>query len=172
MLFEKAKRPQISGALTPAQCAELKRSYPDVELVVKSSEVRRITDDEYRAEGIDVVKDMSGCDVLLGVKEVPLNELIPDTTYLFFSHTYKLQPTTPSPPHHLDKRIRLIDCELVKRANGRRVIGFGRWAGIVERTTGCAHGACGTARLPFRARLIVRKKDMVSHAKASTCQAT
>ena len=118
--------------LTPAQCAELKRLYPDVELVVESSEVRRIGDDEYRQEGIDVVTDLQGCDVLLGVKEVPLNELRGDTTYLFFSHTYKLQPYNAELLRTIvDKRIRLIDYELIKRANGRRVIGFGRWAGIV-----------------------------------------
>lgn len=154
--------------LTPAQCAELKRSYPDVELVVESSEVRRITDDEYRAEGIDVVKDLSGCDVLLGVKEVPLNELIPDTTYLFFSHTYKLQPYNARLLRTIvDKRIRLIDYELIKRANGRRVIGFGRWAGIVGaynglRAWGMRHG---TFALP-RAIDCADMKDMVSHAKA------
>ncbi|MGB0179839.1 MAG: NAD(P)-dependent oxidoreductase [Flavobacteriales bacterium] len=154
--------------LTPAQCAELKRSYPDVELVVESSEVRRITDDEYRAEGIDVVKDLSGCDVLLGVKEVPLGELIPDTTYLFFSHTYKLQPYNAKLLRTIvDKRIRLIDYELIKRANGRRVIGFGRWAGIVGaynglRAWGMRHG---TFALP-RAIDCADMKDMVSHAKA------
>ena len=84
--------------LTPAQCAELKRLYPEVELVVEASEVRRITDDEYREEGIEVVDTLVGadCDVLLGVKEVPLDQLIPDTTYLFFSHTYKLQPDVES----------------------------------------------------------------------------
>lgn len=154
--------------LTPAQCAELKRSYADVELVVESSEVRRITDDEYRAEGIDVVKDLSGCDVLLGVKEVPLDELIPDTTYLFFSHTYKLQPYNAKLLRTIvDKRIRLIDYELIKRANGRRVIGFGRWAGIVGaynglRAWGMRHG---TFALP-RAIDCADMKDMVSHAKA------
>ena len=154
--------------LTPAQCAELKRSYPEVELVVESSEVRRITDDEYRAEGIDVVKDLGGCDVLLGVKEVPLNELIPDTTYLFFSHTYKLQPYNAKLLRTIvDKRIRLIDYELIKRANGRRVIGFGRWAGIVGaynglRAWGMRHG---TFALP-RAIDCADMKDMVSHAKA------
>jgi len=154
--------------LTPAQCAELKRSYPDVELVVESSEVRRITDDEYRAEGIDVVKDLDGCDVLLGVKEVPLNELIPDTTYLFFSHTYKLQPYNAKLLRTIvDKRIRLIDYELIKRANGRRVIGFGRWAGIVGAYNGLrAWGVRnGTFALP-RAIDCADMKDMLSHAKA------
>ena len=154
--------------LTPAQCAELKRSYPDVELVVESSEVRRITDDEYRAEGIDVVKDLSGCDVLLGVKEVPLDELIPDTTYLFFSHTYKLQPYNAKLLRTIvDKRIRLIDYELIKRANGRRVIGFGRWAGIVGAYNGLRAWGMrnGTFALP-RAIDCADMKDMVSHAKA------
>ena len=154
--------------LTPAQCAELKRSYPDVELVVESSEVRRITDDEYRAEGIDVVKDLDGCVVLLGVKEVPLNELIPDTTYLFFSHTYKLQPYNAKLLRTIvDKRIRLIDYELIKRANGRRVIGFGRWAGIVGAYNGLrAWGVrYGTFALP-RAIDCADMKDMLSHAKA------
>ena len=154
--------------LTPAQCAELKRLYPEVELVVESSDVRRITDDEYRAEGIDVVQELDGCDVLLGVKEVPVDQLIPDTTYLFFSHTYKLQPYNAKLLRAIvDKRIRLIDYELIKRANGRRVIGFGRWAGIVGaynglRAWGLRHG---TFALP-RAIDCTDMKDMIGHAKA------
>lgn len=154
--------------LTPAQCAELKRLYPDVDLVVESSEVRRIGDDEYRQEGIDVVTDLQGCDVLLGVKEVPLNELREDTTYLFFSHTYKLQPYNAKLLRTIvDKRIRLIDYELIKRANGRRVIGFGRWAGIVGaynglRAWGLRHK---TFELP-RAIDCQDMKEMLAHAKA------
>ena len=154
--------------LTPAQCAELKRSYPEVELVVESSEVRRIGDDEYRAEGIDVVQDLSGCDVLLGVKEVPLDMLIPDTTYLFFSHTYKLQPYNAKLLRTIvDKRIRLIDYELIKRPNGQRVIGFGRWAGIVGAYNGLR--AWGLRHVSFdlpHAIDCADMKEMVGHAKA------
>ena len=154
--------------LTPAQCAELKRLYPDVELVVESSEVRRIGDDEYRQEGIDVVTDLQGCDVLLGVKEVPLNELRGDTTYLFFSHTYKLQPYNAKLLRTIvDKRIRLIDYELIKRANGRRVIGFGRWAGIVGAYNGLR--AWGLRHKTFdlpRAIDCQDMKEMLAHAKA------
>ena len=154
--------------LTPAQCAELKRLYPDVELVVESSEVRRIGDDEYRQEGIDVVTDLQGCDVLLGVKEVPLNELREDTTYLFFSHTYKLQPYNAKLLRTIvDKRIRLIDYELIKRANGRRVIGFGRWAGIVGAYNGLR--AWGLRHKTFdlpRAIDCQDMKEMLAHAKA------
>ena len=154
--------------LTPAQCAELKRLYPDVDLVVESSEVRRIGDDEYRQEGIDVVTDLQGCDVLLGVKEVPLNELRDDTTYLFFSHTYKLQPYNAKLLRTIvDKRIRLIDYELIKRANGRRVIGFGRWAGIVGAYNGLR--AWGLRHKTFdlpRAIDCQDMKEMLAHAKA------
>ena len=107
--------------LTPAQCADLKALYPEVELVVESSGVRRIQDEEYRALGVEVVSDMSDCDVLLGVKEVPVDELIADKTYLFFSHTYKLQPYNAKLLRAIvDKRIRLIDYELIKRTNGSR----------------------------------------------------
>ena len=154
--------------LTPAQCAELKRLYPDVELVVESSEVRRIGDDEYRQEGIDVVTDLQGCDVLLGVKEVPLNELRDDTTYLFFSHTYKLQPYNAKLLRTIvDKRIRLIDYELIKRANGRRVIGFGRWAGIVGAYNGLR--AWGLRHKTFDLPCAIDcqdMKEMLAHAKA------
>ena len=156
--------------LTPAQCAELKRLYPEVELVVEASEVRRITDDEYREEGVEVVDTLvdAGCDVLLGVKEVPLDELIPDTTYLFFSHTYKLQPYNAKLLRTIvDKRIRLIDYELIKRASGKRVIGFGRWAGIVGAYN--ALRAWGLRHRSFNLPKAIEcedMKDMVGRAKA------
>lgn len=156
--------------LTPAQCAELKRLYPEVELVVEASEVRRITDDEYREEGVEVVDALvdAGCDVLLGVKEVPLDELIPDTTYLFFSHTYKLQPYNAKLLRTIvDKRIRLIDYELIKRASGKRVIGFGRWAGIVGAYN--ALRAWGLRHRSFNLPKAIEcedMKDMVGRAKA------
>ncbi len=157
--------------LTPDQCAELKRLYPEVELVVESSEVRRIADEEYREAGIDVVDALQAerCDVLLGVKEVPTHELIEDTTYLFFSHTYKLQPYNAKLLKTIvDKRVKLIDYELIKRPNGRRVIGFGRWAGIVGayngiRAWGLRHNSFA---LP-RAIDCNDMKDMVAHAKSA-----
>ena len=156
--------------LTPTQCAELMKLYPEVELVVQASEVRRITDDEYREEGIDVVHSLSdaGCDVLLGVKEVPVDELIPDTTYLFFSHTYKLQPYNAKLLRAIvDKRIRLIDYELIKRSSGKRVIGFGRWAGIVGAYNGLR--AWGLRHGSFHLPQAIECEDMramVGHAKA------
>ncbi|MDC0104766.1 hypothetical protein OAJ52_02175 [Bacteroidia bacterium] len=71
-------------ALTPALCAELKQKYPQVDIVVEESPDRTYTSAEYRSEGIEVVTDMADCDVLVGIKEVPIDKLIPNKTYLFF----------------------------------------------------------------------------------------
>ena len=131
--------------LTPAQCAAVLERFPYIELVVQPSDVRRITDAEYVDAGVELSEDMTGCDVLFGVKEVPVDQLIPDKTYFFFSHTFKLQPYNAKLLRAcLDKRVRLVDYELLKRPGGRRIIGFGRYAGIVGtynafRTFGAQH---------------------------------
>ena len=74
---------------TPVQCAELKQKYPALDIVVQSSPIRAFSDSDYRAQDIAVVQDVTDCDVLMGVKEVPLDMLIPNKKYFFFSHTYK-----------------------------------------------------------------------------------
>jgi alanine dehydrogenase len=118
--------------LAPAQIQELRRRYPQLDVVVQPSPVRRIADAEYAAAGIPLQEDLSDRDILLGVKEVPIAELIPEKTYLFFSHTYKFQPyNAPLLAAILRNRIRLIDYELLRRPSGKRIIGFGRWAGLV-----------------------------------------
>jgi len=138
--------------LTPEQCAEVVARFPYVELVVQPSAVRRITDEEYRAAGVELAEDLTDCDVLFGVKEVPIDQLIPGKTYFFFSHTYKLQPYNAKLLRAcLDKKIRLIDYELLKRPGGRRIIGFGRYAGVVGtynafRTYGAQHGTYSLPR--------------------------
>jgi saccharopine dehydrogenase (NAD+, L-lysine forming) len=118
--------------LTPLQCAELQKRFPLVKVLVQPSEIRAIEDVEYANAGIELDADMSQCDVLMGVKEVPIAELIPNKTYFFFSHTFKKQPYNRDLLRAiLDKKIRLIDYEVLKDADGQRLIGFGRWAGIV-----------------------------------------
>ena len=118
--------------LTPRQCAFLLKTYPDLEIKVESSEIRAFTDQEYLDQGVDVADDISDCDVLLGVKEVPLDELIHEKTYLFFSHTYKKQPYNRTLLQEILKRkIQLIDYEVLKDIHGTRLLGFGRYAGIV-----------------------------------------
>jgi alanine dehydrogenase len=124
--------PDFRVALTPEQCNQAMEVYPNIRIVVQSSAIRKFTDQEYLDSGISVVSDVTDCDVLIGVKEVPIDQLIPEKTYLFFSHTIKKQPYNAKLLKAImDKRITLIDYEVLKDEKGKRVIGFGRYAGIV-----------------------------------------
>ncbi|HBH22512.1 MAG TPA: alanine dehydrogenase [Cytophagales bacterium] len=118
--------------LTPDQIAFLKEQYPNINVKVQSSSVRCFGDEEYKKLRIDVVEDLSDCDVLFGVKEVPIDLLLPEKAYFFFSHTIKKQPSNQRLLKSiLDKKITLIDYETLTNENGLRIIAFGRWAGIV-----------------------------------------
>ncbi len=124
--------PDFRVPLTPKQCKHIKETYSSVELVVQTSPIRAFIDDEYRSEGIEVVEDLHDCDVIFGVKEVPMEMLIPNKTFVFFSHTIKKQPYNKKLLQTiLSQNIRLIDYEVVKDKSGKRLIGFGRYAGIV-----------------------------------------
>lgn len=124
--------PDFRVALTPHQCQLALEKFPSLSIEVQSSPIRKFTDQEYRDAGIAVVDNISQCDVLIGVKEVPIDQLISNKTYLFFSHTIKKQPYNAKLLRAiLDKKITLIDYEVLKDAQGKRVIGFGRYAGIV-----------------------------------------
>jgi saccharopine dehydrogenase (NAD+, L-lysine-forming) len=115
---------------TPEQAVELQKMGFDV--VVEPSEIRAYKDEDYAKLGIRVQSDLSQCDILMGVKEVPIANLIPDKTYFFFSHTIKEQPYNRELLRSiLQKRIRLVDYEVLTKPNGVRVVGFGRYAGIV-----------------------------------------
>lgn len=132
LLREGKTPPDRRVALTPKKCAELQDTYPGLRVRVQPSPDRAFSDDEYRELGLEVAEDLGGCDVLLGVKEVPPALLLPHKTYLFFSHTIKQQPANqPLLAAVLAKRIRLIDYELLTNAAGERVVAFGHWAGIV-----------------------------------------
>lgn len=123
--------------LTPTQCRELVERYPELEIVVQSSPIRAFADAEYEAQGIEVKEDVTDCDVLVGVKEVPKTDLIPNKTYFYFSHTIKKQPYNRDLLlKMMELNIRMIDYEAITNAGGRRLIGFGRYAGIV----GCYNG--------------------------------
>ncbi|WP_420576126.1 NAD(P)-dependent oxidoreductase [Ekhidna sp.] len=117
--------------LTPQQAKQLKENY-DVEVVVQSSDIRCFTDDDYRNAGLPIVDSLEDCDIILGVKEVPIEKLIPNKTHFFFSHTIKKQEYNRKLLKAiLDKKIKLIDWETLTNEAGNRVIAFGRWAGIV-----------------------------------------
>ncbi len=118
---------------TPEILQEIQKSFGDIlSICVEKSDFRCFTDKEYEEKGIEVVTDISEADILFGVKEVPINQLIPEKTYFFFSHTIKKQPKNQALLQAiLAKSIRLIDYELLKNPAGERVVAFGRWAGIV-----------------------------------------
>lgn len=119
-------------ALTPAQCKFLTSHFPDIQIQVQTSPNRCFSDQEYLKAGMPITDDLSNCDVLLGIKEVPISQLIPNKTYLFFSHTKKKQPYNQAMMHAMmDKGITLIDYECLEHKDGQRIIGFGFFAGIV-----------------------------------------
>jgi saccharopine dehydrogenase (NAD+, L-lysine-forming) len=119
-------------ALTPAQCKWIQKNASNLKIVVQSSPHRCFSDREYISAGAEVKEDMSDCDILFGIKEVPVNELIPGKTYLFFSHTKKKQPHNKQMLKSImDKQITLIDYECLEHDDGQRIIGFGFFAGVV-----------------------------------------
>jgi len=132
-LIREGKIPADSRVvLSPEQAAEVQKKFSHVQVVCQSSEIRCFSDDQYRAQGIEVTKDISDCDFLLGVKEVPIPELISEKTYFFFSHTIKKQPYNRELLRNiLEKNIRLVDYERLTKSTGERVVAFGRFAGIV-----------------------------------------
>ncbi|HEX8329191.1 MAG TPA: NAD(P)-dependent oxidoreductase [Hymenobacter sp.] len=118
--------------LTPKKCVEALSTFPNLRLLVQSSPVRSYSDQEYRDLGVEVGDDLADCDVLMGVKEVPVEQLIPNKTYLIFSHTVKKQPANRNLLRAvLKKNITLIDYELLTNARSERIVAFGRYAGIV-----------------------------------------
>jgi alanine dehydrogenase len=132
ILREGKNPPDKRVPFSPQQCVLLKQQYPEIELTVQPSHIRCFKDHEYEALGITIQEDLRDCDVLLGVKEVPKDELIPKKTYFFFSHTIKEQPYNRGLLiKMLELGIRMIDYETLTDISGKRLIGFGRYAGIV-----------------------------------------
>ncbi len=123
--------PDARVALVPQQCASIHKDF-DVDLVVQPSKGRIFADQEYLDHGVSLQEDLRDRDILLGVKEVPIEQLIPNKTYLFFSHTIKAQPYNRDLLRAiLAKNIRLIDYEVLTDGKGKRLIAFGKFAGMV-----------------------------------------
>lgn len=132
IIKERKSPPDRRVVLSPKKITEILNLYPDVAVLVEESDIRVFSDDTYQEQGISLSDDMRSCDVLLGVKEVPVSYLIPNKTYFFFSHTIKEQAHNKQLLQAcLEKNITLIDHETLVDANNVRLIGFGRYAGIV-----------------------------------------
>jgi saccharopine dehydrogenase (NAD+, L-lysine forming) len=118
--------------LAPSHCKDLLEKYVDIQIFCEPSNERVFPDIEYKKAGVIITDDLSDCDILLGVKEVPPEKLIPNKTYFFFSHVIKMQPyNRPLMIEMLKKKITMIDFESLVNNRGLRLIGFGEFAGII-----------------------------------------
>ena len=132
LIKERKTPPDRRVVFSPEKLQEARQKFPEAEFKVESSDIRIFPDEAYRHAGFEVVKDVSDCDVLLGVKEVPLDALIPNKKYFFFSHTIKKQPYNRDLLREvLEKNIEFYDHEVIINEKGIRLIGFGRYAGLV-----------------------------------------
>lgn len=118
--------------LIPEHCQELLQQYGSLEIYVQPSSIRCFPESAYQRAGCIISEDLSDCDILMGVKEVPIVDLVPGKTYLFFSHTIKRQSYNRKLLQQLLKKgIRMIDYEMLTFDNGKRAVAFGHFAGVV-----------------------------------------
>lgn len=132
IIKERKNPPDRRVVFTPEELVRLKKEHPEAQIKVESSDIRVFADAEYSVFDIEISTDMTDCDVLFGVKEVPIEALIPNKKYFFFSHTIKKQAHNRKLLKAvLEKNIELYDHETIVDQNNKRLIGFGRYAGIV-----------------------------------------
>ena len=132
IIKERKNPPDRRVVFSPGKLKEFKQQFTEAQILVESSDIRVFTDKQYADAGLEISEDMVSCDVLFGVKEVPVEALIANKKYFFFSHTIKKQPYNRDLLNAiLEKNIVLYDHETIIKQNGARLIGFGRYAGIV-----------------------------------------
>ncbi len=160
-IIKEGKTPADSRVpLDPQQCRALIDS--GVDIVVQRSDVRCYKDEDYISAGVPMSDDMSDRTILLGVKEVPIDMLLADKTYFFFSHTIKAQAYNQKLLKAVvEKGIRLIDYETLTDESGKRVIAFGKYAGMVG-----AHNALWTYGQRTKAFSLPRMKDIYNYKAA------
>ncbi|MEM9362033.1 MAG: NAD(P)-dependent oxidoreductase [Bacteroidota bacterium] len=146
IIQERKNPPDRRVVLSPTECQNVLNQFPEAKIKVESSPIRVFTDTEYETAGVPIHQNVEDCDVMLGVKEVPIDALIPNKKYFFFSHTIKKQPYNRDLLRAiLEKNIELYDHEVITNPNGQRLVAFGRYAGIVGayngfRTYGLKYG--------------------------------
>ena len=132
IIKERKNPPDRRVVFSPQKLQEFEQQFPEATIVVESSDIRIFSDEAYAKAGFEITEDLSDCDVLIGVKEVPITALIPNKKYFFFSHTIKKQPYNRDLlKAMLEKNIILYDHEVITDSRGNRLIGFGRYAGLV-----------------------------------------
>lgn len=169
IIKERKNPPDRRVVFSPSKLTEAIKQFPNASFKVESSDIRVFSDEEYATEGFEVTKDITDCDVMLGVKEVPIEHLIPNKKYFYFSHTIKKQPYNRKLlKAMLKKNIEMYDHETIVNSKGFRLIGFGRYAGIVGayngfRAWGLKHNTFNLPKagpLPDQAALIKELNDI------------
>ena len=167
IIRERKNPPDRRVVLSPEACKKVRKNHRKAEIIVEPSPIRTFTDEEYKTLGIEVASKMKDCDVLLGVKEVPIEDLIPNKKYFFFSHTIKKQPYNRKLLKAiLAKNIELYDHEVITNQKEQRLVAFGRYAGIVGAYNGFrAYGLkFGTFKLP-KAENLADQPELISELK-------
>jgi len=167
IIKERKDPPDRRVVLSPEACQKVLEIHAKAEIVVEPSPIRVYSDTEYKTAGLEVVSKMTECDVLLGVKEVPIKDLIPYKKYFFFSHTIKKQPYNRKLLQAiLTKNIEMYDHEVITNQKEQRVVAFGRYAGIVGAYNGFrAYGLkYDTFKLP-KAETLADQQELISELK-------
>jgi len=169
IIKERKNPPDRRVVFSPGKLKEFKNKFNTAALLVESSDIRVFSDQQYKEAGFEVTQDMTGCDVLFGVKEVPIAALIPNKKYFFFSHTVKKQPYNRALMRAiLDKNIELYDHETITKKNGNRLIGFGRYAGIVGAYNGFrAIGLKNTTFTLPKAETLAGQQELIEALKGT-----
>ncbi|WP_242131572.1 NAD(P)-dependent oxidoreductase [Aestuariivivens marinum] len=132
IIKERKSPPDRRVVFSPSKLKDVKTQFPNATFKVEPSDIRIFTDQQYEEAGFEVTDYITDCDVMIGVKEVPIEALIPNKKYFFFSHTIKKQPYNRKLLQAiLEKNIELYDHEAIVDDRGFRLIGFGRYAGLV-----------------------------------------
>ena len=170
IIKERKNPPDRRVVFSPEELVRLQKKYPEATIKVESSDIRVFNDEAYKNLGIEVAADISDCDVFFGVKEIPVEYLIPNKKYFFFSHTIKKQLHNRKLLQAvLEKNIELYDHETIVDANNRRLIGFGRYAGIVGAYNGFrAFGIKYDLYTIPKAETLQSKEDLITRLKRQT----
>ena len=164
VIKERKTPPDRRVVLSPKLCKTVLDTFPTAEITVESSDIRIFKDAEYIKKGVRISDTIQDCEVLLGVKEVPINALIPNKKYFFFSHTIKKQPYNADLLRAvLDKHIELYDHEVITNEKGQRLVAFGRYAGIVG-----AYNGIRTYGLKYELFELPKAKDLKDQASLIT----
>lgn len=132
IIKERKNPPDRRVVFSPDMLKEAQKQFPQATFVVEPSDIRIFSDQQYSDAGFEVTDNLEDCDVFLGVKEVPISALVPHKKYFFFSHTIKKQPYNRALLQAiLERHIELYDHEVITKPSGGRLIGFGRYAGLV-----------------------------------------